>query len=167
MTDIVKTYPNGGIIEVYRQVDREASDYEKVLACCDYFANQGKRTLIPPHFVDTIGNNAYERIFHALKGTQYWGMCPDFSVDDFWYEHEGYDKTKDLTIPTKRADTFSLMMKRGVKQSDRIVVEDCNVGRYYAKRNIYNRIHFEHQNISEVYIRTDNGLELLYQKREG
>ena len=127
MTDVVKTYPNGGIIEVYRQVDRAASDYQKVFACCEFFAMQGKKTLIPPHF----------------------------------------DETKDLTIPAKRADTFSLMMRRGVKQSERIVVEDCNVGRYYAKRNIYNRIHFEHQNISEVYIRTDKGLELLYQKREG
>ena len=36
---------------------------------------------------------------------------------------------KDLTDPNKRADTFSWMMKRGVKQSDRIVVEDCGIGR--------------------------------------
>ena len=43
MTDIVKTYPNGDIIEVYRQVDRTASDYLKVFACCEYFAIQGKK----------------------------------------------------------------------------------------------------------------------------
>jgi len=58
------------------------------------------------------------------------------------------------------------MMKRGVKQSNRVIVEDCGVGRFYAKRTIYNRIHFEQQNIYEVYIRTTSGLELLYKKEE-
>ena len=115
-------YDNGGKIEVYQKVDQTTSDFDNVCACCNYFAKQGKNTLIPPHFEDTIGNPEYETIFASLKGAQYWGKCPDFSVDDVWYEHEGYDVTKDLSNLHKRADTFSLMMRRGLKQSDRVIL---------------------------------------------
>jgi len=52
-----------------------------------------------------------------------WKMInrPDFTVNGAWYEHEGYDTGKDLTNPDKRADTFSKMMNRGIKQSDRLI----------------------------------------------
>ena len=167
MIDTYKVYENGGKIEVHQLVDTVASDFDNVFACCDFFAQQGYKTLITPSFLtDTIGNPIYEEIYRTLKGTPYWGKCPDFNVNGVWYEHEGYDLKKDLSDPEKRADTFSLMMRRGIKQSDRIIVEDCYVGRFFAKRNIYNRIHFEHQIINEVYIRTEFGLELLYKKRE-
>ena len=73
MIETLKDYPNGGKIDVYTLVDKTASDYEKVLACCEYFAKQGAKTVIYPRFVDTIGNLAYENIFASLKGTQYWG----------------------------------------------------------------------------------------------
>ena len=79
----------------------------------------------------------------------------------------GIRQEKRFNRQEKRANTFSKMMTRGIKQSDKIIVEECGVGRFYAKYSIYNRIHFEHQNISEVYIRTADGLELLYKKGEG
>jgi len=113
MLEILKTYSNGGVIEVYRQVDREASDYKNVFASCEYFAQQGKRTVITPRFSETIGNPDYHTIYATLKGTP------------------------------------------------------CNVGRFYAKRHIYNRINVEKQNITEVFIRSENGLEVLYSKGEG
>ena len=157
-------YPNGGEIDIYAMVNTSASDYKNVLACCEYFAMQGAYVIIYPRFVDTIGNLIYEKIFASLKGTQYWGKCPDFTINGAWYEHEGYDTAKDLSDPLKRASTFNKMMTRGVKQSDRIIVEECFVGRNYAKRNIFKRIHLEKQKISEVYIRAENGFELLYKK---
>jgi len=166
MTEILIQYPNGGKVEVHPMVDRFAADFQKIVACCDYFAKQGKRTLITPRFSETVTNPDYVLIYAFLKDTPYWGKCPDFCVEGVWYEHEGFDKNKDLSDRRKRADTFSEMMTRGVRQSDRIVVEDCGAGRYYSKRNIYNRIHFEQQNISEVYIRTSLGLEVLYKKEE-
>ena len=100
----------------------------------------------------------------AMKGTQYWGKCPDFTVNGLWYEHEGYDLNKDLSDPKKRKLTFSNMINRGIKQSERIIVEECYVNRRFAKRIIYDRIHIENQNIEEVYIRTDTGFELLYKR---
>ena len=164
----LKKYANGGKIEVYQQIDRKTSDFRRIYACCKYFAKQGKKVLITPAFlVDTIGNPEYEAIYASLRGTPYWGKCPDFCVDGVWYEHEGYDVEKDLTDSKKRADTFCWMMRRGVKQSDRIIVEDCGFGRRWAKKTIYNRVHRERQNIKEVYVRTSNGLEVLYKKEAG
>jgi len=160
-------FPNGGKIDVYKFVDKSANDFGNVYKCCEYFAMQGAHTIIYPQFSVTIGNIAYEYIFASLKNTPFWGRCPDFTVNGVWYEHEGYDTSKDLSDRKRRANTFSKMMTRGVKQSEKIIVEDCGVGRFYAKYSIYNRIHFEHQNINEVYIRTVSGLELLYKKEEG
>jgi len=157
-------YPNGGKIEIHHLVDISASDFSNVFACCDYFAKQGKNTLITPRFGETIGNPEYEIIYASLKSTPYWGKCPDFCVDGHWYEYESFDLNKDLSNLHRRADTFSLVMKRGLKQSDRIILEDCGVSHSYVMRNIFNRVHFENQNISKVYFRTSSGLQLLYKK---
>jgi len=163
--DTIIEYPSGGKIDVYRTVDREASDYGNVFACCEYFAMRGAHVVIYPSFqVETVGNPVYEEIFASLKGTPYWGKCPDFTVDGVWYEHEGYDRQKELSDPKKRKLTYFNMLTRGFRQSERIIIEDCLVGRRYAKRAIFNRIHYEKQNISEVYIMTDTGLEILYKK---
>ena len=157
-------YPNGGKVDTYAIADITAKDFKNVFACCDYFARQGANTVIMPRFFDTVGNPMYEKIYASLKGTQYWGKCPDFTVNGLWYEHEGYDVNKDLSDLHKRADTFSLMMKRGVKQSDRIVVEDCGVTRRFARHNIYSRTFYELQNITEVFIKKQNSLEIIYKK---
>jgi len=167
MIETLIEYPNGGKIDVYALVDKTASDFKNVLACCEFFAKQGAHTVIYPRFSETIGNPLYHQIFASLEGTQYWGKCPDFTVNGVWYEHEGYDTTKDLTDPKTKSNTYCNMLGRGIKQSSRVIVEDCNVRRFYAKRVIYNRIHFENQNITEVYIRAADGLELLYKKEEG
>ena len=121
----LKEYENGGKIlvlrtqyevDVYEIVDQTTSDFKRVFACCDYFAKQGKKALITPAFlVETIGNPEYETIYASLRGTPYWGKCPDFVVDGVWYEHEGYDETKDFSShPKKRANTFSKMIMRGI-----------------------------------------------------
>jgi len=158
-------YPNGGKIDIYKFVDKSANDYTNVFKCCEYFAMQGAHTIIYPQFSVTIGNISYEHIFVSLKGTQYWGRCPDFTVNGVWYEHEGFDTSEKFTDPLKRAYKFRKMMKRGVKQSDRIIVEDTGVWRHWAKRNVHDRVHRDKQNITEVYIRTDDGLELIYKSK--
>ena len=160
-------YPNGGKIDVYKFVDQSANDFDNVLKCCQYFAMQGAHTIIYPQFSVTIGNISYEYIFASLKNTPFWGKCPDFTVNGVWYEHEGYDATKDLTNPQKKSDTFCYMLKRGVRQSDKIIVEDTGIWRQWARRIIYNRVHREKQNITEVYIRTADGLETVYKKGSG
>jgi len=54
------------------------------------------------------------------------------------------------------------MITRDIRQSERIIIEDCQAGRRWARKNIFNRVHYEKQNIKEIYIRTDAGLERLY-----
>ena len=167
MINTLIEYNNGGKIEVYCMVDQTTSDFNKIYACYDYFAKQGAKTLITPRFSETVGNPDYAIIYASLRGTPYWGRCPDFNVDGLWYEHEGYDENKDFSShPKKRANTFSKMIQRGIKQSERLVIEDCGVGHFFAKRSIFRRVRFEHQNITEVYVRTETGLELLYKKEE-
>ena len=86
-------YENGGEIRRCKIVATTSSDYDMIYSCCDWFAKQGYKTLITPGFDFTIGNKVYETIYASLKGTHYWGKCPDFSVNGLWYEHEGYDRT--------------------------------------------------------------------------
>ena len=168
MTVTLIEYPNGGKVEIYPQVDKAASDFKNVLACCEYFAlHEAAHTIIAPRMGETVGNPLYEKIYASLEGSQYWGRCPDFQVNGIWYEHEGFDTSKDLTDRQKRVDTFTKMMTRGVRQSDRLILEDCHVGRRWARKVVFNRVFFEKQNIKEVYFRTPAGLELLYKKEAG
>ena len=160
-----KEYPNGGKIERYQQVNVNSNDYLKVYSCCEYFAQQGKHVIITPHFSDT-SSPLYAIIYASLMDTPYWNKCPDFLVDGVWYEHEGYDTKKDLSDSKKKLSTFSNMLRRGIKQSCRLVVEDSGAGNFDARRVIYKRIHEDKKNIHEVYVKTVAGLVLLYKKEE-
>ena len=163
MISTLKEYPNGGKIDVYDLVDQTTDDFDRIRKCCEYFAKQGKYVLITPSFTgDVLKNPNYHLIYASLMGTPYWGKCPDFLVNGIWYEHEGYDTKKDLSDWQTRADTFCKMMTRGVRQSERIIVEDCGATLRFIRRNIYNRIHCENQNIKEVYMRVEAGLKMLY-----
>jgi len=154
--ETLKEYDNGGIIEAFKGVDKTANDYEKIFACCEHFAKQGEKTVLTPkiHFKDTL----YKKIYGELSGTQYERKCPDFKVGVNFYEHEGFDVKKN----SDPARTFGNMISRGTKQSDRIVIEDCGVGRVWAQRIIYERAKNE-GDIKELWIREgDNSLVRLF-----
>jgi len=139
---LLKTYKNNGTIKVYESVDRKADDYNKILACCKFFAKQGKHTVILPtvHKDDPL----YKVIYKDLMGTVYEKKCPDFMVDGKFYELEGFTGTK----PKK---AFLNMISRGCLQSDCLVIEDCGVSRRWARRNIDERVK-QSAKISEVWI---------------
>ena len=137
-------FSNGGKVEMYSIVNRAASDFQNVFESCRLFAEMGNHAIITPQLDKTVGNPIYEEIYASLKNTRFWGKCPDFNVNGFWYEHEGFDCKKDLSDLHKRADTFTSMMKRGIKQADRIVLEDCGVTRRFARHNIYSRMQYCH-----------------------
>ena len=71
MIDTLIEYPNGGRIDIYMMVDKSASDYKNVLACCEYFAMQGAIVVIAPRFGETVGNPDYHTIYSSLENTQY------------------------------------------------------------------------------------------------
>lgn len=70
-----------------------------------------------------------DMIYGTLKGTPYYGKCPDLLVDGIWYEHEGFCGEK-----IKRS--FRNMCKHGFKQSNRVIIEDCGLTNGYMLRSI-------------------------------
>ncbi len=113
----VKEYANGGSIYRSALVDQLAGDYKKVFSCCDQFAKNGHQAEILPkvHKDDP----AYKNFFGNLIGTKYEGKCPDFRVNGKYYELEGFT-TGNLDKAVNN------MLKRGLKQASRIVIEDAS-----------------------------------------
>ena len=146
---VIKEYPNGGKITISNLIDIEASDYQRVYSCCDFFAKQGKETTILPKFNSPLRNELYQQLYADLQGTPYWGKCPDFKVGDKFYEHEGHNYS---------GKGVQNMLKRGLKQSDCIVVDyDEN---YYTIEYLKKLIKFsikEGKQIREVWILKQNG----------
>ena len=153
-TETVARYDNGGSVLVYNAIDRTTADFQRILRCADFFARQGRRVVLPPKVDVPYKNPAYDRIYGSLRGTPYYGKCPDLCVDGVWYEHEGF-------VHDNPKSNFANMCKRGLRQSDRIIVEDCGLTDGYMKRNILVRIH-EGQCIMEFWVKDKTGLRLLY-----
>ena len=67
--ETLKKYENGGKIEVYSSVDRNANDFEKIYSCCDFFAKKGEITVITPkvHHKDVQYNEIYNSLMDTRK----------------------------------------------------------------------------------------------------
>lgn len=145
-----------GKVGVHFKVDEKASDFEPVKISCEFFAKQGSETRIYPKYHATLNNDEYKKVFTKLKGTPYWGKCPDMYVDGKFYEHEGFESN---TNPKK---ALKNMLNRGLKQSPYLIIEDCGVTDSYLKRNIKDRVVLLKQDIKEVWVRKGEKLELVY-----
>ena len=66
---VIKEYANGGKISISNLVNTEGSDYERVYKCCDFFAKQGKETMILPRFYSFLRNELYQQLYADLQGT--------------------------------------------------------------------------------------------------
>ena len=150
----VASFPNGGKVVVYNAIDRTTEDFNRILSCAEFFAQQGKKVVMPPMLKVPYKNPAYDTIFGSLRGTPYYGKCPDLIVDGVWYEHEGFTK------PNPKSN-FSNMLRRGLAQSDRIIIEKCGLPDGYMKRNLLVRIN-EGQIIKEVWVKDGKSVRLLY-----
>lgn len=152
-----KNFENNGRVEIHSEVDKGQNDYSDLLLISCEFAKMGQivRLLQKIHFKD----ERYKEIYGGLIGTKYEGKCPDLKVSDKFYEFEGF-----LTHNPKT--NLSNMLSRGLKQSDRVIIEDCNVTTNYLMRNINSRIR-EGIEIKEVWLLKKNGsISLLYKNTE-
>lgn len=152
--ETIKSYDNGGKLEVYSNIDRDTDDYKRIESAADYFAKQGKTVVITPKVDSPENCPYYEGIYKNLIGTEYYGKCPDFYVDGVFYEHEGYNSTNPK-------NAFKNMCNHGFKQSDKVIIEDCGLTDGYMIRSINGQIK-SGKVISELWIRTDNGYRRLY-----
>jgi hypothetical protein len=157
-TEVVATFPNGGRVVVYNAIDRTTGDFRRILSCAKHFAKQGKRVVMPPKLDVPYKNPAYDKIFGTLRGTPYYGKCPDLQVDGVWYEHEGFTGQNPKS-------SFKNMCNHGSKQSARIIVDYCGLTDGYMLRSIASRI-VVGIDLQEVWVRHGDRIRLLY-KTEG
>lgn len=142
---------------VHKLVSDKDSDYKKFVDVADFFAKQGKEVRLTPK-KQWHSEFDYDSIYGSLKGTKYYGECPDLCIGGLWYEHEGF-----VYSNYKRA--FRNMITHGLKKSDRIVIDDPKLSDGYMLRSIYGHIK-QGKDISEVWIKDGKNLRLLYKNRQ-
>lgn len=126
-----REYNNGGKILVHQLVNPEDTDYQKLIQIADFFARQGKQASLtpkmsrPPKFL-------YEDIYRSLIGTRFENKCPDLLIDGKWYEHEGF-----ISDNPKRA--LKNMLNDGLKQSNRLIIDQPQLTDRYILHNIWKR----------------------------
>ena len=158
---VVKEYPNGGKITISNLVNTEGSDYERVYKCCDFFAKQGKETMILPRFNSPLRNELYQQLYADLQGTPYWGKCPDFKVGNKFYEHEGFLGDANTLSFKEAFKKATHMLGKGIKQSDKVVIDYTPCDYDSVIRTIEERIK-SGQIISEVWVLRNGTLERIF-----
>ena len=102
----------------------------------------------------------YECVYKSLVGTKYEGKCPDVNVNGEWYEHEGFTSSNPK-------NAFRNMMRDGLLQSNRLVIDRPSLTERYMRRSIFGRVE-RGEDIKEVWVREEDGsLTLLYKKTDG
>ena len=148
-----------GSIEISHLVDRNDSDFSRLMQVAEFFAKDGASVVLSPKMTRPAKFD-YDCVYVSLKGTPFYGKCPDLKIGEFWYEHEGFTSDN-----PKRA--FNNMMNHGLKQSNRIIIDRPGLTERYMRNSVINRLKLG-ANIEEVWIReTDGILTLLYKKTDG
>ncbi len=140
-----------GTVAVHQNVTETNSDYKNVKIAANHFAKEGSEVIMHPKF-DSIKNEDYQKIYASLKGTPYWGKCPDLWIEGKWYEHEGFVSEK---------GQYERMLKRGLKQSARVVMEKTEQTDRHLRKLIKFRIN-EGQKIDEIWIKDKDNLTIFY-----
>ncbi len=153
---IFRNFENNGRVEIHSEVDKSKNDYQDLLWISCEFAKMGQVVRILPkiHFKDEL----YKEIFNGLIGTKYDGKCPDLKVGDYFYEHEGF-------ISSNPKTNLSNMLRRGLKQSSRVILDNCGVTERYILNNIIARVKEGHI-IDEVWMKIGKGIKLIYKKQK-
>lgn len=152
---VVKTvYDNGGVLMIHQDVDKNKSDYHKIVNICQQFAKDGNVVKVNPriHFKDA----RYAQIYDTLIGTKYERKCPDFSVNGVMYEFESYVR------PWKHTK-IRHMLSDGLKQSSRVVLDNTkgSSDRHY-RHAILARLRLPNQRIDEVWLYEKGNARLFF-----
>ncbi len=152
---IHREFENRGRVEIHSEVNINQNDYSVLLLISCVFANNGQIVQILPklHFKDAL----YKEIFGSLVGSRYEGKCPDLKIGDYFYEHEGFVSNNPKT-------NFSNMLRRGLKQSSRLIIEDCGITFDHIKRTCVRRIEESHM-INEVWVLKNDKVEMAFKSK--
>ena len=147
-------FKDGAQVSVSSAVtDRESEDYKRILSVATAFAKQGRNADILPRFDSPKNCDSYEQLYKGIM-SDYYGKCPDLVIDGIYYEHEGY-----TTHDHKKA--LKNMLKHGLVQSDRIIIEKCNLSDKYIIERIKGKIN-EGCKVTEVWEHSNGTLRLIY-----
>lgn len=155
-----ESYQHGkGIVKISRLVNHDDSDFEKLKQVAEFFAKDGAESVLTPK-MSRHSKFKYECVYASLIGTKYEGKCPDLCIDGVWYEHEGFTSNNPK-------NAFRNMMRDGLLQSDRIIIDRPDLTERYMRRSIIGRVE-RGEDIQEVWLReSDGSLTLLYKKTDG
>lgn len=103
-------FDNGGVLWMMDGLDKEASDYNDIMAIGRWFAEAG-------NVVQVLGiihykNPDYNKYFGPLLGTEYYKKCPDLKIGNKLYEYEGLcrsveqEKTKPNALAWRQTITL-------------------------------------------------------------
>jgi hypothetical protein len=154
-----ETYKVGdGQVTISDLVNRNDSDYTKLVQIAEHFAKEGQNVTLSPK-MSRPPEFKYECIYGSLVGTKFEGKCPDLNIGGKWYEHEGF-----VSVNPKNA--FRNMLTDGFKQSNRLIIDEPELSEAYMKRVIRYRL-TQGQDIAEIWLRRPDGsLKPLYKKFE-
>lgn len=154
----VKEFKNGGAYLEHEQVDRQGSDYRMIKRIGVEFARMGMVAKATPklHFKDP----EYKAIYGSLIGTKYERKCPDLLIDGKFYELESFSG-KWAKIKLKH------MLSNGLKQSDRIVINNTKGGSDRIIRKLIKARENIGARISEVWLYEKGKLRLFYKTTGG
>ena len=149
-----------GTVTINQLVNRENSDFYKLDEIATFFAReQGAEVILTPK-MSRPPKFQYECVYSSLVGTKYEGKCPDLCVNGVWYEHEGF-------ISTNPKNAFRNMMRDGLIQCDRLIIDRPDLTERFMLRSIIGRVK-RGEAIKEVWLRDKDGtIKLLYKNTGG
>lgn len=152
-------FDNGGFLYVMEGLDKEASDFNDIMAIGRRFAESGKTVQILG--VIHYKNLDYHKYFGPLVGTQYYKKCPDLRIGDKLYEYEGF-----VGVWSKRK--LSRMLSHGAKQSPYIIIKNTKgCSDRFILKCIHDRMKDAsyHYSIMEVWVYEKGRIRQVYKKR--
>ncbi len=149
-----------GTVTIHQFVNRNDSDFKKLNEIATFFAReQGAEVILTPK-MSRPPKFQYECIYGSLIDTVYEGKCPDICVNGVWYEHEGF-------ISTNPKNAFRNMMRDGLIQCDRLIIDRPDLTERFMLRSIIGRVK-RGEAIKEVWLREKDGtVKLLYKNTDG
>ena len=113
--------------------------------------------VITPKFDSPKNCPSYDEIYGSLKGTKFYGKCPDLLIDGRWFEHEGF-----VTNNQKRA--WNNMLKHGSLQAKNLILEKPDLNGTWLQRSLFSHIS-NGLDIEELWLKKEDTLTLFYKKK--
>ena len=156
--NIVDVFPIGeGEVRVSRLINPADHDFGDLLIIACVFANQGSVVELTPK-ITRRKEFDYDSVYGSLKGTRYYGKCPDLNVDGKWYEYEGFTSSNPK-------NALRNMITNGLKQANRLIIRSPKLRWRDILRVVNHRVSMG-QDIEELWVYNRNSLELIYKKLE-